>query len=681
MTRKYLIAKVLSIATLLCGISGCCSGEDADDQQNESPDADPVVEIDETTPLGQTALEFGRWSEGGVWRGEIEKVLSRWGGRRRPMTDLLRKTYQKRSYSPVFLDGLWPNESAAVMIKAVREIPSHGLPHSPYRPKALIPLYSAIALETSDGQGTLTDALFDNERLAKLEWQMPRSVYKNPKKSEKVPEVRYRPLKDLPDLPRISKNSKCLLKIVKDVAAKKVGDGEDRAKTQCGIDETQLESELAKLRKTLDQRSEHLSSLALFDALTLTAYYQWILDFSVDLRVHPFSSLGPINRTRLPEQKRDQFLARFPQTEDVQAFRKTLLSSMPHVPQYDLTRKALGRYVKLMDEGNQKVLRATERLEKGSTGEATAALQERLKQEGYYDGPVDGTFSEETHNAVVQYQRTHHLADGGIVGDDTIENLNIPFEWRVKQLLASLGRWRESDIVRKNTPDLYIRVNLPAFELRVIQANKEIRRHKVIVGSNRRVADPLNDGKVWHQRRTKLFNTVLNEVVLNPNWIVPEAIRIDEIRPKVQENENYLTEHNFKKVGDLLVQGPTETNPLGVVKFTLESTDSIYLHDTDKRWLFKEYVRDLSHGCIRVDQPVELAKFILDRQDVDHQRIDRRIQEKSTLTIKVKSPIPIFVEYNTVEFTSSGEPIFYRDIYNYDVAYWKKRTPITRRFY
>jgi murein L,D-transpeptidase YcbB/YkuD len=676
MVRQCLSMSLLLVLCLL----GACGGPEADDESNggdATPEAPPIRA---DTPLGKAVLDLRRSTEGGSWRGDLEQVLSGWKGPRQPMTDLLRATYRGRGYRPVFLDALWPSPAAAIMVKAVREVPSHGLPHSPYRPKVVVPLYEALALDPEAGAGTLTEPIGDLERLAKLEWQLPRSIYKRPRKNELVPEVRYRPLEKLPELPAVEPEVRCLLELLRDAAVGELREPESAISSRCQIAEASLDQRLMAAREVLAGREAHRASLALLDALLLQAYYTWILDFTIDARVHPFKSLGTVNRVRLPTDSQEALLAALPDFGDAEAVARTLRGAVPEVPQYDLARRALDRYVRLMDSTDTSELRNRGQFEKGATGDAVEAIQRRLAAEAFYEGPINGQFDEATFEGVVRYQRTHGLADGGVVGAQTIESMNIPLEWRVKQLLVSLGSWRESPIVRGGTPDFYVRVNLPAFELRVIRHGEAIRRHKVIVGSNRREEDPLNDRKMWHLHRTQIFDTKINEVVINPTWIVPEAIRIDEIMPKAGENASYLAENNFKKVGDLLVQGPGATNPLGVLKFSLESTDAIYLHDTDKRWLFSETDRALSHGCIRVDQPVELAKFVLGLQGVAPERIDRRIEEGVTLPIKLEAPIPIFIEYNTVGFTDEGEPVFFPDIYHYDVAFWKKRTPITRRF-
>lgn len=686
MSRVERSAALLVLGLAACLAAGCGGGEAeagsgaGTDDRAEGGRGDGGYEPPQTSPLGKAVAAIRPSLDGKTWRPHLEEVLEGWRGERQPMTDVLRATYERRGWRPVFLESLWPGEAAAVLVKAVREVPSHGLPSSPYRPKALIPLHAALALDPAEGAGTLTPEIAETERLADLEWQLPRTIYKQARKNEMVPEVRYRPFAKLPELGRLEPARRCLLHAVARLGEGGGRDAEAEA-ARCVGGAERLGSAVDGALAAIAEREDERERLALLDAMLLLAYYQWVLDFSIDLRVHPFKSLGAVNRTRLPRESQAALLDALSDLEDAEAFGRRLEGRLPEEPAYRKAREALARYVRLMDEGHVEELRPGRQLEKGAEGDAVAALQRRLAAEGFYDGPVSGTFDDATHEAVARFQRGHNLPDGGVVGDQTYEALNVPMEWRVKQILSTLGRLRESPLARARPGGTHVLVNLPAFELEVRAGDDSvIRRHRVIVGSNRPSPDPTNDGVVWHSRRTPLFDTKITEVVLNPTWIVPEAIRIDEIEPKALASPTYLEENHFTKVGDLLVQGPAESNPLGKVRLTLESTDSVYLHDTDKRELFREPVRDLSHGCIRTDEPVELAAFLLEKQGVDRARIDKRIAEGTTLPIELASPVPISIEYRTVGFADDGSIIFYADIYGYDVAYWKRRTPITRRF-
>lgn len=676
-----LIPALLGVAVTIgvgCGNSDSSDRSIADGGATLPTKSQPEIPGDSV--LGRTVKAQQSVTRGSFWRDELEKVLSGWGGARQPMTDALRATYQKRDYRPLFLDGLWPNDAATVMVTAIREIPSHGLKHSRYRPKALIPLFESLALDPSAAEGTLTPTTGDLDRLAKLESELPRTIYKRARRDEKHPEIRYRPLNDLPEIEPVDGTLRCLLEATQEIV--EGGHFEpDELASRCDTEVSKLKTGLQAARDHIEARQEHKASLALLDALLLQAFYQWVLDFSIDVRVHPFESNGPTNRERLPGEAKTRLLATIDDLADGPTLAKALKASIPRTPSYGHARRALARYTKLEDQGDYVEVDIRGQLEKGDQSDAVRALQKRLAAEGYYDGPIDGDFGDSLHDAVVAYQRTHDLADGGIVGENTVESLNTPFDWRLKQIISALAHFRESSINRnrEKSAGLHVRVNLPSQELEVRQGTKVLRTHKVIIGSNLRVEDPVND-VTWHARRTKLFDTVINEIVLNPTWIVPQGIVIDEIQPKIRANPNYMEENNFSKVNDLLVQGPAESNPLGQVKFSLESTDSIYLHDTDKRWLFDEHRRDLSHGCIRVHEPEKLAAFFLEKQGIDAKTIHSRIEAGSTYPIKLEDPIPIFIEYNTLGFTDDGDPIFYRDVYYYDIAYWKKRTPITRRF-
>ena len=167
--------------------------------------------------------------------------------------------------------------------------------------------------------------------------------------------------------------------------------------------------------------------------------------------------------------------------------------------------------------------------------------------------------------------------------------MNVSLSQRAKQIALVLQRLRESRA--ETLGETYIRVNIPSFELKVIRKNKVIRAHDVIVGTNR-----LDDNKLklvqGHLNRTRLFTTELYEVVVNPDWILPERVEKGEVRTKLAEDPNYLKKNNIRRITlpsgkSAMVQGRGELNVLGKVKFHLRESNAIFLHDTNDRSLFR----------------------------------------------------------------------------------------------
>jgi murein L,D-transpeptidase YcbB/YkuD len=172
-------------------------------------------------------------------------------------------------------------------------------------------------------------------------------------------------------------------------------------------------------------------------------------------------------------------------------------------------------------------------------------------------------------------------------------------------------------------------------------------------------------------------------VIVNPTWILPRRVEQGELLTSVEEDPDYLAKKNIRKVRlgsgeDVLVQGAGGGNVLGKVKFLLEESNAVYLHDTDKRGLFKKRRRDFSHGCMRVEGAEEFARWLLERDGAPAAEVERAFVSKAhPIAFDLKTPINLVTEYITVDLTPAGEPVFLDDIYKYDDAYWNDKLPPT----
>jgi L,D-transpeptidase YcbB len=352
----------------------------------------------------------------------------------------------------------------------------------------------------------------------------------------------------------------------------------------------------------------------------------------------------------------------------------------PSRPSYDKLVQLHKRYRQFAANQCHKRLNPEWRLQVGRKGSEVRELQKRLACEGLYTGPIHGNFDEPLKEAVMTYQKHHALNDEGFVKKGTINSMNVSMAQRAAQIGLVLQRMRESEAERLG--DSYIRVNVPAFELNYVENNKVIRSHDVIVGTNR-----LDDNKLklvqGHLNRTRLFTTELYEVVVNPDWVLPERVEKGEVRTKLASDPNYLAKNNIRRITlpsgkSALVQGRGELNVLGKVKFHLKESNAIFLHDTNDRSLFRHAKRDLSHGCVRVKHAEKFAKWLLDKDGWDAGDVKRTFKaEKTQRGMKLKKPVPLITEYMTVAVSDEGHPIFYRDVYGYDKAYFKGLLPAT----
>jgi len=352
----------------------------------------------------------------------------------------------------------------------------------------------------------------------------------------------------------------------------------------------------------------------------------------------------------------------------------------PNHPSYPRMLSIYETYRALAAKGGCKADMNTEswRIKPGDEGERVRVLQERLACEGYYDGPLDGKYGDALLLGVRDFQRHHELSPDGYVYETSLQTLNISMDKRVAQIKLALQRLRESRV--RELGDYYLRVNVPAFELQVVEGGEVIRRHRAIVGTNR-----IDDDKVklvqGHINRTDLFVTDLYEVISNPDWYIPKRVEAGEIKARIAEDPEYLQKKGISAEtlpgGRVVyVQRAGEANALGKVKFLLRKSQAIFLHDTDKKDLFKAERRDLSHGCIRVDKALSFAQFPLEKDGWDAKDVKRSLKAKSTQRgMKLKSAPKLITEYVTVDVGADGKAMFYTDIYKYDRDFHKAALP------
>ncbi|MFN3947505.1 MAG: L,D-transpeptidase family protein, partial [Aquificaceae bacterium] len=221
----------------------------------------------------------------------------------------------------------------------------------------------------------------------------------------------------------------------------------------------------------------------------------------------------------------------------------------------------------------------------------------------------------------------------------------------------------------------YILVNIPSFELFLIEDGQVKLSSKVIVGRNYK--DDF--------RPTPMLYSKVESITINPKWYVPVSIAVKDLLPKIKKNPSYLTKKGFKVLSMgreidplsvdwsmyneknfpfMLVQEAGPQNALGHIKFNFPNPFQVYLHDTPDRHLFKHTKRAFSSGCIRVDKARELALSLLGG-DWTGRQLAEMIKSRKTQTIKLKEPIPIYILYYTA-FERDGKLHFREDLYGYD---------------
>jgi murein L,D-transpeptidase YcbB/YkuD len=375
-------------------------------------------------------------------------------------------------------------------------------------------------------------------------------------------------------------------------------------------------------------------------------------------------------------------------------------TDVPHVldevePPYDgyrRTEAALQTYLKLaaqeQDQGQFAPLPETPKaaVAPGDAYASAGPLAQRLRLRGDLPqaaavDPNSGIYAGALVDAVKHFQTRHGIAPNGKLGKETLRQLNTPLSVRVTQLSDALERWRW---LPENFSPLPVAVNIPEFVLRVFNPDRTVAmRMNVVVGRALRSETPA-------------FADAIQYIVFRPYWNVPPSIARGEIVPGIQKDPGYLAKKNMEitdsagkvvtagaaspevlaqlRAGRLMVrQRPGPKNSLGLIKFIFPNSHNVYLHSTPATELFERSRRDFSHGCIRVQQPAELAAFLL-------RSIQANGQPKWTLAavkaamqsgpdnqqVNLNPPVPVVIVYMTAVVEEDGEVYFFDDIYGHD---------------
>jgi murein L,D-transpeptidase YcbB/YkuD len=275
--------------------------------------------------------------------------------------------------------------------------------------------------------------------------------------------------------------------------------------------------------------------------------------------------------------------------------------------------------------------------------------------------------------AIKKYQARKGMKETGKISAGLITSLNTNDWYKFARIAVTLDKYKQLPPL----PQQYIWVNIPSYKLQLWDSGYVMLTSKVVVGKP--------------ETRTPQLTSAISDIITYPKWHIPQSIIKKEILPALKKDAGYLARKGFSLVDNkgndidpytvewarfesyipyTVVQGSGDANALGVIKFNFPNKYSVYLHDTNQRYLFSKEKRALSHGCVRVEAWQELATYILDRDStstnavpVDSMLTWLALKEKHL--IPVRKRLPLFIRYFSTA-AEDGKLIFYDDVYEED---------------
>jgi murein L,D-transpeptidase YcbB/YkuD len=294
-------------------------------------------------------------------------------------------------------------------------------------------------------------------------------------------------------------------------------------------------------------------------------------------------------------------------------------------------------------------------LKAGMQDERVPLLRERLDVNG--DGPI---FDKELAEAVKKFQQENNLKPTGMLAAATLEALNSHQSRRpIDTVIANLERWRW---MPHDVGKTYVMVNLPDFMLYVIQNDRQVWATKVV------------DGKP--ETPTPIMSAEIKSITVNPTWNIPDTIAAKEYVPLMRQDSTILERMglnvSYNRDNTIHIsQPPGPNNALGQLRFNFPNKFFVYQHDSNEKYLFAKPVRDSSHGCMRVQDPVKYAEVLLaiarPREGFTEERI-RGMFGNEEIDIRLPIFIPVHLTYQTAFVDKDGKLQFREDIYGRDKA-------------
>lgn len=401
------------------------------------------------------------------------------------------------------------------------------------------------------------------------------------------------------------------------------------------------------------------------------------LDYASDLLT------GRVNPDRLDSiweahPRQEQLVLAMENALEEKDVARSLQKFKPDKTQYFALSEMLEKFIRTREEGGWELPGYFPMLEIGDSSDNVIALKKFLVQTNDLQAIDDEYMQTELydrilHDAVMEYQHRHGLFVDGVVGKNTLAEMNVPLEDRIRQIQVNMERlrWLPGSLGKK-----YLLVNLPEFKLRYYENDNLVQEMKIVIGEI--------------ENSTPVLKDTMRYIIFNPTWNIPRSIAVKEALPKIKSDSTYLernhyallknsyiskdtiipdsidweqvTEENFNFY---MVQKPGSFNALGRVKFMFPNHQAIYLHDTPAKHIFDMRRRDYSHGCIRIEKPIQLAADILKEQS-SIEEIEEILESEETTAVVLEEEIMVHFIYQTAWVDDRSKVHFRDDLYLFD---------------
>lgn len=381
-----------------------------------------------------------------------------------------------------------------------------------------------------------------------------------------------------------------------------------------------------------------------------------------------------------PEKYKDFFIANLERFKKGEPFDSIAKSLQPSLKGYWALKNGIKSFIDSMD--TKKYTYVSYPYKAGDKNDSLAFVKNlliRFNESGITD-EINTVDSLQLAALVKKYQQHKKINADGKISSSLVRLLNTTDIERYNRIAVTLDRYKQ---MPDTMPEKYILVNLPAFYLQVWDADTIVFTSKVICGK------PATS--------TPFITSTISDLVIFPTWTVPTSIIKKEMLPALKRNSNYLARKGlnlYNNKGEIvdpstvnwakyskgipykIQQGSGDDNALGVIKFNFNNPFDVYLHDTNQRYLFRNTMRALSHGCVRVQDWEKLAFYIArndslktvekgDSIKYNTDSITNWIANKEKHRVDIKYKIPLFIRYFGCEGIN-GKIKFYDDIYDED---------------